>query len=112
MNREKLSPLAATASPPYVFVGWSGLSTGNLLGTINPITITVDSDKTIRARFATAAPLPAGLWHSGEEMLLSAYVIGGHNGALFAGASATTSTIPDGRYRFGGVAYRAPSREN
>ena len=52
--------LTAAASAPSVFIGWSGISTGDLLATTNPVTVTMTADITVRARFAAPVPLAAG----------------------------------------------------
>jgi hypothetical protein len=46
--------LTATANPKYIFKKWEG----DLSTTANPVTITVDADKTILANFIPAAPSP------------------------------------------------------
>ncbi|MGB9602294.1 MAG: type I-E CRISPR-associated protein Cas7/Cse4/CasC, partial [Limisphaerales bacterium] len=43
--------LTATANPGYTFTGWSG----DLTGTTNPITITMNANKTVTATFVLAA---------------------------------------------------------
>jgi hypothetical protein len=73
--------LTPTPFPPGVFVGW----TGDLNGTVNPATLTMDRNKTVRARFACAVPLPPGLialWRGETD---ASDLIGGHHGTFFAG---------------------------
>lgn len=90
--RGDLVKLTATPFAPSVFAGW----TGDLNGTSNPATLTLDGNKTVRARFASVAPLPPGLlafWR-GEPPATGSVVpdmIGGHTGGFFQG---TTPAAP------------------
>ena len=62
---------------------------GDLIGTDNPATLKMDRNKTARARFASAAPIPPGLialWRGETD---ASDLIGGHHGSFFAGAVAT-----------------------
>ena len=73
--------LTATPFPPNVFVGWAG----DLKGRDNPATVTMDRNKTVRARFASAAPLPLGLialWRGETD---ASDLIGKHDGTFFNG---------------------------
>ena len=81
-----LTPLSF---PPNVFVGWAG----DLTGTADPATVTLDRNKTVQARFAHAAPLPPGLialWRGETD---ASDLIGGHDGTFFAGAAPTPPSI-------------------
>jgi concanavalin A-like lectin/glucanase superfamily protein/Ig-like domain-containing protein/putative Ig domain-containing protein/List-Bact-rpt repeat protein len=75
--------------PPSVFVGWAG----DLNGTGNPATLTMDRNKTVRARFASAVPLPPGLialWRGETD---ASDLIGGHHGTFFAGTAVTAPSV-------------------
>jgi Divergent InlB B-repeat domain/Immunoglobulin I-set domain/Bacterial TSP3 repeat len=80
--------------PPSVFIGW----VGDLSGTDNPATLTMDRNKTLRARFASAVPLPPGLialWRGEAD---ASDLIGGHHGTFFAGTTVTTPRVtPSGK---------------
>lgn len=79
-----LTPLAF---PPSVFIGW----VGDLKGTDDPATLTMDRHKTVRARFASAVPIPPGLialWRGETD---ASDLIGGHHGTFFA---RTVVTVP------------------
>jgi hypothetical protein len=54
--------LAATPSPGSVFSGWSGAYTGGE----NPITLTLDGDKTLTATFNVSPPLTVTYPNGGE----------------------------------------------
>lgn len=86
--------LTATPFPPNVFIGWAGdLNTGELNSTTNPATFALNGNKTVRARFAAAVPLPPGLvafWRGEKD---ASDLIGGHDGAFFAGSSATAPSV-------------------
>jgi hypothetical protein len=76
--------LTATPLSPNVFIGWAG----DLKGTDNPATITMDRNKTVWPRFASGpASLPLGLialWRGETDAQGRAIdVIGGHHGACF-----------------------------
>jgi len=82
--------LPATPFTPSVFVGW----TGDLSGSSNPATLTMNGNKTVRARFAAAAaPLPLGLialWRGETD---ASDLIGGHHGTFFAGTAVTAPSV-------------------
>src|SRR5262249_49906036 len=81
--------LTAHAIAPSVFVGWAG----DLSGTANPATVTMNASKTIRARFASAFPLPSGMvafWRGETD---ASDLIGGHNRAFFSGTIVTGPSI-------------------
>jgi uncharacterized repeat protein (TIGR02543 family) len=86
--------LTATAFAGKVFTGWDG----DLTGTVNPITLTMNGNKTVRARFASTVPLPPGLiafWRGETD---ASDLIGGHNGTFFAGTSVVPPSVtPSGR---------------
>jgi hypothetical protein len=78
--------LTATPFAPSTFVGW----TGDLKSTTNPTPLTMNANKTVRARFTSPVPLPPGLvafWRGETD---AKDLIGGHDGAFFVG----TSTVP------------------
>ena len=81
--------LTPTAFPPSEFVGWAG----DLSGTSSPATVTMDANKTIRARFASVVALPAGMIASWRGETDASDSIGGHNGAFFAGLAAAPPSI-------------------
>ena len=85
--------LTAAASAPSVFVGWSGISTGDLLATTNPVTVTMTADITARARFAAPVPLPEGIvafWRGETD---ATDLIGGHSGTFYTGTTPTAPSI-------------------
>jgi hypothetical protein len=86
--------LTATPFPPSVFVGW----VGDLDDTANPASLTMDGNKTVRARFASTVPLPPGLvafWRGETD---ASDLIGGHDGTFFAGASSVPPSVtPSGK---------------
>ena len=107
--------LTATSVPPYVFIGWAK----DLTGTTNPATVTMTANKTIRARFVSALPLPPGLvaFYRGETD--ASDLIGGHHGAFFSGTG-TTAIAPSvtafgkvgGAFSFDGTVHvRVPDSE-
>jgi hypothetical protein len=76
-----------------VFVGWSGISTGDLLATTNPGTVTMTADTTVRARFASPVPLAEGMvafWRGESD---ATDLIGGHSGTFFTGTTPTAPSI-------------------
>jgi Concanavalin A-like lectin/glucanases superfamily/Divergent InlB B-repeat domain/Putative Ig domain/Immunoglobulin I-set domain len=86
--------LTATAIAPSVFVGWAG----DLSGTANPATMTMNVSKSIRARFASAVPLPPGMLAFWRGEVDASDLIGGHNGAFFSGTVVVGPSItPSGK---------------
>jgi Concanavalin A-like lectin/glucanases superfamily/Divergent InlB B-repeat domain/Putative Ig domain len=86
--------LTATPNAPSVFIGWAGdLDTGDLASTTNPATLRITGNKTVRARFSSAVPLPPGLvaFYRGETD--ASDLIGGHHGTFFSGTG-TTAIAP------------------
>ncbi len=103
--------LTATPAAPSVFIGWAGdLNTGDLLSTTNPVTFAINGNTTVRARFASAVPLPPGLvalWRGETD---ASDPIGGHDGTFFAGSSATAPSVTPwgkvgGAFSFDGTVY-------
>ena len=98
--------LTPTPFSPGVFVGWNG----DLNGTANPATLTMDRNKMVRARFACALPLPPGLialWHGETD---ASDLIDGHHGTFFAGTvvippRVTASGKVGGSFDFDGSVY-------
>jgi hypothetical protein len=91
LNFDLGETVTLTAMPfaPAVFAGWAG----GLNGTANPATLAMDRNRTVRARFASAVPIPSGviaLWRGETD---ASDLIGGHHGAFFAGAVATTPSV-------------------
>lgn len=101
--------LTATSAPPSIFVGWVGLSPDELV-TTNPVTVIMDGDKTVRARFAAAAAIPEGLVALWRADAAVTDVIGGHNGTFFSGGVAaapaiSASGITGDAFSFDGTTY-------
>ena len=98
--------LTALPFPPSVFVDWAK----DLIGNANPATLTMDGNKTVRARFASAVPLPPGLialWRGETD---ASDLIGGHHGTFFAGTvvtapSVTASGKVGGAFNFDGTVH-------
>ena len=91
--------LTATAVAPSAFIGWVGdVNVGNLVSTTNPVSVVMTGNKTVRARFASALPIPPGLvafWRGETD---ASDLIGGHNGTFFSGNTAVApSTTPYGK---------------
>ncbi len=90
-----------TAAPvaPSGFTGWAGdLTTGDLGATANPVSFVMNGNRTVRARFASAVPLPPGLvafWRGETD---ARDVIGGHDGSFYSGTSIVAPSItPSGK---------------
>ena len=103
--------LTATAFAPSVFIGWDK----DLTGTINPVSVTMNGNQTIRARFVSAVPLPTGLvafWRGEKD---ATDLIGGHDGTFFFGITAVSPKITSegkvgGAFDFDGTMHvRVPS---
>jgi hypothetical protein len=91
--------LTATPVAPSSFTGWAGdLTTGDLGATTNPVTFVMNGNRTVRARFASAVPLPPGLvafWRGETD---ATDVIGAHNGSFYRGTSIVAPSItPSGK---------------
>jgi len=103
--------LTATPTAPSVFAGWSGISTGDLLTTTNPVTITMAGpDLTVRARFVSPVPLAQGMvafWRGETD---GTDLIGGYAGTFFAGGTPTPPSVTEwgkvgGAFAFDGSTY-------
>ena len=103
--------LTAVPSAPSIFVGWSGISTGDLVATTSPATVTVPSgDTTVRARFAAPVPLAQGMvgfWRGETD---ASDLIGGHSGTFYTGQTATAPSVTPwgkvgGAFDFDGTVY-------
>ena len=103
--------LTATPTAPSVFAGWTGISTGDLLTTTNPVTITMAGpDLTVRARFAAPVPLAQGMvafWRGETD---GTDLIGGYAGTFYAGSTPTTPNVTEwgkvgGAFAFDGSTY-------
>lgn len=73
--------LTATPYARDSFIRWAG----DLKGAGNPAFLTMDRNKTVRARFSSAVPIPPGvvaLWRGETD---ASDLIGGHHGAFFGG---------------------------
>lgn len=86
--------LTATPTPPSVFVGWSGISTGDLIPTSNPVIVRMPrGDVTVRARFASPVPLMQGMvafWRGEND---ATDLIGGHSGTFYAGTTPAAPSV-------------------
>jgi len=93
-DRGETVTLTAMPVAPSALIGWAGdLNIGDLVSTTNPVSFVMSGSKTVRARFASAIPLPAGLvafWRGETD---ATDLIGGHNGVFFAGTSAVAPSI-------------------
>jgi len=98
--------LTPSAFPPSEFVGWAG----DLIGTSNPATVTMDANKTVRARFSAVVALSAGMVASWRGETDASDSIDGHDGAFFAGSTAvpgriTASGKVGGAFEFDGTVH-------
>ncbi|MDB6131952.1 MAG: Integrin alpha beta-propellor repeat protein, partial [Verrucomicrobiales bacterium] len=84
--------LTATPDAGYAFTGW----TGDAGGTANPLTVLINSDRTIGAAFTRQYTLTTGTVSGGT--------ITGHapDGKYLAGTTATLTATPDAGYVFTG----------
>jgi hypothetical protein len=86
--------LTPTAFAPSVFTGWAG----DLNDTSNPASLTMNGNKIVRAKFASAVSLPQGLvalWRGETD---ASDAIDGHHGTFFKGTTATTPSVtPSGK---------------
>ena len=80
--------LTATGTAPNTFHGWSGALTSR----INPETITMSANRTVKAHFI-GVPVPTGVvsWWRGENDAVDA--IGNNNGTLLNGVSFATGEV-------------------
>lgn len=81
--------LTALPFAPSVFVGWAK----DFIGNANPATLTMDKNKTVRARFASAVAPPPGLialWTGDTD---ASDLIGRHHGAFFTGTDETAPSV-------------------
>jgi hypothetical protein len=85
--------LTAAASAPSVFVGWSGISTGDLLATTNPVIVMMTADITVRARFAAPVPPPEGMVAFWPGETDATDLIGGYSGAFYTGSTPAAPSI-------------------
>jgi hypothetical protein len=98
--------LTPTAFAPSVFTGWAG----DLNDTHNPASLEMNGNKTVRAKFASAVPLPQGLvalWRGEAD---ASDVIGGYHGTFFKGTTAIMPSVtPSGKvggaFDFGGTVH-------
>ena len=104
--------LTAIAVAPDVFIGWAGdLNTGDLVSTTNPANFTINGNKTVRARFASAVPLAPGLvaWWRAENNAQD--VTGVNNGMLGAGISFNVGKVGEA-FGFNGGAIKVPASKS
>jgi hypothetical protein len=103
--------LTAAASARGEFVGWSGISTGDLMATTNPVIVKMmTADITVRARFAAPVPLPQGMvafWRGETD---ASDLIGGHSGTFYTGKTPTAPSVTPwgkvgGAFNFDGTVY-------
>lgn len=91
-NPGEIVTLTATPFAPSAFADW----TGDLSGSDNPATLTMNGNKKVRARFSSgvAALIPPGLtalWRGESD---ASDAVGGHDGAFFAGTAVDALPIP------------------
>jgi uncharacterized repeat protein (TIGR02543 family) len=93
-------PVTATPALGYSFSGWSGAASG----TTNPVTITMDADKTITATFT---PTP-NVWQINDTKI---YYNGGNVGigTTSPGANLSFGNLNDGRNSPDGITWYSPS---
>jgi Concanavalin A-like lectin/glucanases superfamily/Divergent InlB B-repeat domain/Immunoglobulin I-set domain len=85
--------LTATPFAPGVFVGWAGAVNGASFPTALTMNLTMNGNKTLRARFASAVPIPPGLvafWRGETD---ASDLVGGHHGTFFVGTSPATQSF-------------------
>ncbi len=80
--------LTATPFPPNAFYGWSG----DLTTRSNPASLTMNTNKLVRARFDCLPPPPGSVAFWRGEMDASDQ-IAGHNGTFYNGGSPTGSSL-------------------
>jgi uncharacterized repeat protein (TIGR02543 family) len=80
--------LTATANSGYIFTGWSG----NLTGSTNPITITMDGNKTVAAAFVAGTCSTANLTATEDTYVSANDVLYNNGGNTFIHVDATTGT--------------------
>ena len=81
--------LTAASVPPSQFIGWEG----NLSGKSNPTTLIMNGNKTVRARFTSTVPIPAGLiscWRAEGD---ARDAVGTNHGILREGAGFTEGKV-------------------
>jgi hypothetical protein len=83
-----LQGVTLTAQPAagYRFAGWSG----DLSGIVNPVTVAMDSDKSITAVFAPGSAVPVAHWKLDETSGTIAYDSAGDNPGVVRGAPSRT----------------------
>ena len=95
-NYDLAEPATLTATPtgPSAFVGWSGISTGDLLPTTNPVILEMTgAAMTVRARFASPVPLAEGMvafWRGETD---ATDLIGGYSGTFYTENTPTAPSI-------------------
>jgi uncharacterized repeat protein (TIGR02543 family) len=87
--------LQATPNTGYTFSGWSG----DLTGTTNPATLTMDSNKSVTANFIAVAPATYALTISATNGTVSKTP---NQTSYTAGQTVTLQATPDTRYVFSG----------
>jgi hypothetical protein len=93
LGPETVTLTAKPLSPSVLFVGWTGDLSDATFPTPLEMKLTMNANKTVRARFASVVPLPLGLvafWRGETD---ASDLIGGHDGTFFAGASATVPSV-------------------
>lgn len=90
--------LTATANSGYTFTGWSGAITG----TANPVTVTMNSNKTIAANFTSGPPTSSGqyeVWGGNVELSSSDNFNPENHGYVNLGSSNISNTF-SGSYNY------------
>lgn len=81
--------LTATPFAPSLFAGW----VGDLTGSDNPATVTMDKDKIVRAMFVSAVQPPPGLLAVWRGETDANDLIGGHHGTFQVGENVTAPRL-------------------
>jgi hypothetical protein len=96
--------LTAMAFAPSVFVGW----VGDLNSSSTPADLTMDGNKTVKAKFASVVPLPPGLVAFWRGEIDASDLIGGHHGTFIAGTTLSAPSVTangkvGGAFKFDGT---------
>jgi len=107
----ELVTLSATPHEPSLFRDW----TGSLNTVSNPVSLTMNTNKTMRGRFVAAVPPPPGLialWRAETD---ASDTVGGHDGVFYSGTnvvapSVTSTGMVGGAFSFDGAVHvRVPN---
>ena len=93
--------VTATPNSGYTFASWSG----DASGTTNPVTVVVDSNKSVTANFSVISSTPAPSTYSiSGTVTSSGTALSGVAITLTGASSANTTTAADGTYSFSSLA--------